>query len=166
MTQAELLAMQIQDTRDWTLKLIADLSGEDWGFQPAPGMSHALWTCGHLATSQHTLIHDRCLGAGVVDPEFKDRFPIGKSVTPVDGGAYPSVETVLDTMRDVCERTCAVVRGMSDELLAEPAYGAGGSTHPHYTDKRGAVSHVVRHEAFHDVQLAMIRRLLGKAFLR
>ena len=56
---------------------------------------------------------------------------------------------------------------MSDSLLDEPAFGADGkSPHPHYKDKRGAVAHCNRHEAFHAGQLAMIRRLLGKTFLR
>ena len=55
---------------------------------------------------------------------------------------------------------------MDDALLAERAYGADGARHPHYDDKSGAVSHCNRHEAFHAGQIATIRRLLGKSFLR
>ena len=80
MTQAELLAEQLVDTRDWTLKLLADLSGDDWHFQPAAGLAHPLWLCGHLASAQDTLIHTRCLGGGVLDSTFKSHFPLGAAV--------------------------------------------------------------------------------------
>ena len=63
-------------------------------------------------------------------------------------------------------RTLAGVRGMSDDLLGEPAWGKDGRPHPHYRDKVGAVPHCAGHEAFHAGQLALIRRMLGKAFLR
>jgi len=79
---------------------------------------------------------------------------------------YPSVQTVLGTMTEVHAKTLAAVGGMSDALLAEPAYGGDGKPHPHYKDKAGAVAHCNRHEAFHAGQIALIRRLLGKAFLR
>ena len=167
MTQAELLAEQLVDTRDWTLKLIADLSGDDWHFQPAAGLAHALWLCGHIASAQDSLIHTRCLGGGVLDRTFKSHFPLGVPVKSHQEHDYPSVEEVMATMADVQTKTLDTVRGMTDDLLAEPAFGADGKTpHPHYKDKRGAVSHCGRHEAFHAGQLATVRRLLGKPFLR
>lgn len=168
MTLAELLADQLERTREWTLKLLADLEGDDWTFQPARGLAHPLWHCGHLACSQDLLVFVRCLGRPSTLPEgFASHFPIGGPVASTDEHDYPPVETVLSTMSEVHQRTLSAVRGMSDALLAEPAFaGDGKSTHPHYNDKRGAVSHCNRHEAFHAGQLALIRRLLGKSFLR
>ncbi len=166
MTQAELLAQQLAGTRDWTLKLIADLEGDEWGFQPAAGMGHALWLCGHLTTSQDTLIHTRCLDQPILDEAFRAHFPIGQPVKSLPEHDYPPVEVVLAKMADVQAKTLEAVRSMSDELLAKPALGAGGKAHPHYDDVRGAVSHCCRHEAFHAGQIATIRRLLGKPFLR
>ncbi len=166
MTQAELLARQLDDTRAWTLMLIADLDGDDWTFQPAEGLAHALWLCGHLTSSQNTLVHTRCLGRPIMDESFKGHFPLGKPVASAAEHTYPGLEKVLETMADTHGKTCDAVRGMSEALLAEPAFGAEGKPHPHYRDKLGAVSHCVRHEAFHAGQLATIRRLLGKPFLR
>lgn len=166
MTQAALLAEQLDDTRSWTLALLADLEGDDWGFQPAPGLAHALWLCGHLASSQNTLIHIRCLGRPALDETFKGHFPLGRPVASTQEYAFPPIASVLDTMKSTHAKTCDAIRGMNDNLLAEPAFGAEGKPHPHYRDKRGAVSHCARHEAFHAGQLATIRRLLGKSFLR
>ena len=167
MTQSELLALQMEGSREWTLKLLADFDGDDWTFQATPGLAHALWLCGHLTGAQNTLVHVRCLGKGILDESFTGHFPIGGPVKSTAEHDYPSIETVLATMADVHTKTCEAIRGMSDALLAESAFGADGKTpHPHYVDKAGAVSHAGRHEAFHAGQLAMIRRLLGKPFLR
>ena len=166
MTQAQLLAEQLDGTRAWTLKLIEDLSGDDWTFQPAEGLPHALWLCGHMAVAQDLLVHVRCLGGGMLDGAFVDHFPIGGPVKSASAYDYPSSAVVLEKMRDVHVATCKAIAGMSDGLLAEPAFGAEGKPHPHYSDKCGAITHCNRHEAFHAGQLATVRRLLGKSFLR
>lgn len=166
-TQSELLTEQLEITRKWTRSLIADLDGDDWLFQPQPGMAHALWLCGHMTCTQYHLIYVRVLGVtGLVDQTFVDHFPIGGPVKAASEHDYPPVETVLSTMNRVHRRTCEVVREMTDDLLAEPAFAGGGKPHPLYADKRGAVAHCSRHEAFHAGQIATIRRLLGKPFLR
>ena len=162
----DVLAEQLNGTRDWTLKLIADLHDEDWSFQPGPGLAHARYLIGHLAVSQNVLIHVRCLGKSIVDDAFAGHFPIGAPIRSVAELAYPPVGEILSLMASVHERTLAAVRGMGADLLAEPAWGKDGTVHPHYRDKLGAVSHCERHEAFHAGQIATIRRLLGKAFLR
>ncbi len=69
-------------------------------------------------------------------------------------------------MDTIHARTVEGVRGMSDDLLIQPASGKDGQPHPHYREKKRAVSHCARHEAFHAGQIATIRRLLGKPFLR
>jgi hypothetical protein len=166
MTQAALLAFELEGTRDWTLKLLADVSGDDWTFQPNAGLPHALWLCGHLTSAQNTLIHVRCLGVNVLDPEFDGHFPIGIDVKPPSEHDYPPIEKVLTWMGEMQTKTQEAVRGMTDDVLDKPALGKNGNPHPHYSDVRGAVAHCNRHEAFHAGQLAMIRRLLGKPFLR
>lgn len=166
MTQGEILAEQLAETRRWGLMLLVDFQGSDWYFQPAPGLAHALWLCGHLAISQDTLIHQRCLGHGILEDSFRRHFLPGSPVKSGGEHDWPDPELVLATMARVHERTLVAVRDTTDDLLAEPAYGPGGSTHPHYRSKLGAISHAVRHEAFHLGQIATIRRLLGRNFLR
>ena len=161
------LASELDGTRDWTKKLIADLKGSEWTFQPAPGMSHALWLCGHLACSQNLLVHVRVFGTkGVLEENFTRHFPIGGAVKSASEHTFPSVETVLQTMDDVHGKTLALIHTANESLLAQPCFGGDGKPHPHYKDKAGAIAHCNRHEAFHAGQIAVIRRLLGKSFLR
>ncbi len=162
----DLLAEQLDGTRQWTLKLLADVKGDDWSFQPGPGMGHALWMCGHLAASQNTLIHVRGLGRGILPDGFVQHFPIGAPVAPADKHRYPTASEVLAVMADVHARTLEAVRGMSDALLAEPAFAGDGKPHPHYHNRLGLITHCNRHEAFHAGQIATLRRLMGKSFLR
>lgn len=166
MTVARSLAEQLDGTRDWTLKLLADVKGDDWFKQPGPGLAHCLWTCGHLAVAQHLLIHVRCLGKPFLPDSFAAHFPMGGPVKSAAEYDYPSVDEVRPMMADVHQRTVAVVRELSDEFLAKPAFGKDGAAHPHYKTVGQAIGHADRHEAFHAGQIALIRRLLGKPFLR
>lgn len=166
MTLAQVLIDQTQRTREWTLRLIADLEGDDWTFQPAPGLGHALWHCGHMAVSQDVLVHARCLGKSQINSAFAAHFPMGGAIASAREHAYPPVDVVLATMHDMQRRTIDAISGMSETFLSEPAHGKDGQPHPHYADKLGAITHCFRHEAFHAGQIALLRRMLGKAFLR
>lgn len=166
MTLATWLAREVDDTRDWTLRLLADMDGDDWVFSPGPGLPHALWLCGHMAVAQHLLVHVRCLDSGVLKEDVLKHFPIGGDVKSPTEYDYPLAARIRKIMDEVHAETVSAIKGMSETLLAEPAFGLNGAPHPHYTDKAGAVAHCSRHEAFHAGQLATIRRLLGKPFLR
>ena len=167
MSSAARLAEQLEETRKWTLMLIADLKGDDWGFQPAKGLAHPLWLCGHLAMAQNGLIFKRCLGRDELDATFVSHFLPGGAVASLGEHPFPRPEEVLQRMEEMQSKSVRTVREMSDSFLAEPAFAADGkSPHPHYRDKYGAIAHVARHEAFHAGQIATLRRLLGKSFLR
>ncbi len=161
-----LLADQLDGTRDWTLKLIADIAGDEWTYQPAEGVQHALWLCGHLAVAEHLLVLTRALGGSPPDAELVKCFPIGSVVVDPGEIALPSPASVRAKMDATHAEVLAGIRGMSDEQLSKPCMGAEGKPHPHYRTNLEAISHCDRHEAFHAGQIAMLRRMMGKAFLR
>jgi len=163
MKQAEFLAEELIKTRGWTKQLLADFSGADWGYQPQPGMSHAIWLIGHISLAQHGLVAVRCFGEAPLESAYADPFKIGSTPLPVDQHTYPGAEELLTHFDRVQETVVAKVRGMSDEDLTAPV---GGKPHPMFTTKGGAVVHSTRHEAFHTGQIATLRRLLGRAPLR
>lgn len=167
MTKADLLADGLDGSRAWTLKLIADMAETDWGFQPTPGAQHALWICGHLAVASDLLVTVRCLHRpALVSEGFTAHFRIGGNVPSTTEYAYPSPTEVRAEMDRVHAGVVEQIRAMSDGQLAEAAYAGDGTAHPHYASVAGAIMHAARHEAFHAGQLAMLRRLMGKRFLR
>lgn len=166
MTTGQVLADQIRRTREWTLKLLADLQGHEWTFQPRTGLQHPLWIAGHLACSQELLLFQRCLKRSVLNPQFLAHFPVGGDIKSASEYPWPDLAAIRGEMDHMQQTTEETVASLTDELLAEPAFAGDGSRHPHYDTKLGAISHLARHEAFHAGQLAMLRRLLGKRFLR
>jgi hypothetical protein len=166
MTRAELLAEQLAGTRDWLLAIIADFAGDDWFFQPAPGAQHALWLCGHAASSQDTLVFQRCLGTAVLDAGFKQHFAPGDAIRSCDPADWPTPDAVLAEMAGMHDRTLAAVRQLTDADLAKPAAGKDGGRHPHYDTVQGAISPSGPPRSLPRGQLALIRRMLGKKFLR
>jgi hypothetical protein len=166
MTLGKILADEIAGTRDWTLRLLADFEGDDWTYQPALGMGHALWLCGHLACAQNLLVMVRSLDRNELEDAFCAHFPIGGPVKAATEYDYPSSEEIRIRMDQVHQKVLDAVSNMSEEVLNQPAFGKDGAVHPHYKDKCGAIQHCSRHEAFHAGQLATIRRLRGKSFLR
>ncbi len=166
MSIAAMLADQVDGSRQWTLKLIADVEGDEWTYQPGDGLHHILWLCGHLALTEHALVLTRCLGGDPPDPTFAGHFPIGAPVKSVAEHDYPSPDAVKNRMETTHNRVLEAIRGMSDAALAEPCYGADGTPHPHYSTKGGAIAHCARHEGFHAGQIALLRRLMGKPFIR
>jgi uncharacterized damage-inducible protein DinB len=164
--RAKLLADAMNGSREWTLRLIADLTGDDWTYQPKPGLHHCLWLCGHLACAESLLILVRCAGQNDPNAAFSRHFQIGKPISDAKSGDFPSHDAVVETMAATHLAVMAVIQEMDDEVLDQPCFGKDGAIHPHYRTNAEAIVHAVRHEGFHAGQIAMIRRLLGKTFLR
>jgi len=166
MSTAGVLAELMDGSRAWTLKLVEDVRGDEWTYQPGPGLHHILWLCGHLATAEQTLVMARCLGGDGPDADFAVHFPIGGAVKSAAEHEYPAPGVVLERMAATHARVMEEIRGISEAKLASPCFGKDGAPHPHYSTVAGAISHCARHEGFHAGQIALLRRLMGKAFIR
>jgi len=156
---------RLEAARNWTDRLVADIGPDRWFEMPAAGVGHVAWQLGHLAVSQVALVHVRCFDkpvADCIDPDLVKTF--GRGSTPVaQADAYPSaadIRALFDrTQREVIE----MVRTMTDADLDAQA---GTDPHPMFTTKAGAIGTAAIHEGFHAGQIAMMRRLWGKAPLR
>lgn len=163
MEPAAFLADELAKTREWTKQLLADLDGDDWGFQLKEEMYHATWLVGHIAWAQHGLVMRRCFGEGPLDNAYADPFKIGTTPVPLGEGTYPAVGDLVAHFDRVQEMVVEKVRGMTGADLETTLEG---KPHPMFTTKGSAVVHSTRHEAFHAGQIATIRRMLGRSPLR
>ena len=165
MNRVELLADRLDAARKWTNNLLADVEAPLWFKCPAAGVGHVAWQVGHLAASQVALVPVRCLGlepTKYVSDAFRATF--GKGSTPVEvHSKYPPLAEIRDTFDRIHSQTLELIRGMAETDLDAPAVG---EPHPYFTTKAGAIGIAAMHETFHAGQIALIRRLAGKAPLR
>lgn len=165
MTTIDLLIERLIAARRWTTSLLADFEESRWFDCPAPGIQHIAWQVGHIAASQAVLIHNRCFNipmAEAVPASFTQQF--GRGSKPVgDPAAYPPISEIrrmFDGMQADCLKR---VRQMTESDLELPAFG---DPHPMFAKRGEAVGMAAMHEAFHAGQIALTRRLFGKAALR
>lgn len=163
MNPSDFLADELDRTRQWTVNLLEDLSSSDCSRQFNDGLQTVHWILGHLIYAENALILKRCLNRDEVNPDFIEPFKIGSVVEPPDKGALPPLENVRDEMDRIHKLATNGIRAMGPDELASPP---GGGPHPMFDTRQGAVFHAARHEAFHAGQIALIRRMLGKAPLR
>ena len=165
MTSIDLLTERLIAARRWTTSLLQDIQESRWFESPAPGIQHIAWQVGHLAASQAVLIHNRCLNipvAEVVPESITKQF--GRGSKPMgDAGAYPPIAEIRRLFDGVQADCLARIRQMTESDLDLPAYG---DPHPMFAKRGEAVAMTTMHEAFHAGQIALTRRLFGKAALR
>jgi len=160
-----LLIERLESARDWTTGLIADIDESLWFKSPAPGVQHVAWQLGHLAASQVVLVHNRCLNipqTDVISDAFIRQF--GRGSKPTDGPAgYPPLTEIRRTFDAVHLDALQKIRSIPEADLNLPAYG---DPHPRFKTRAEAVGMAAMHESFHAGQIALTRRLFGKAALR
>ena len=165
MTKLELLIDRMEAARRWTSSLLEDIPDADWFTMPAPETTHVAWQVGHLAVSQAALIHGRCFGKAIPDcvPEgFAAAF--GRGSAPVaDAAKYPAVTEIRVAFDQLHTESTRLVGGLSDADLIQPA---GTEPHPMFATKEEAIAMAFMHETMHAGQIALLRRLAGKAALR
>ena len=111
--RAALLADQVEVSRDWTLRLLADVEGDDWLYQPFDGGHHILWLAGHLAVAEHLLVITRCLDGDPPDAEFAAHFGIGGLVKSAGEHDWPAPDVVRSKMDATHGEVVAAIAGMS-----------------------------------------------------
>ena len=165
METKDLLIERLEVSRRWTNGLLEDIDDKAWFDPPGPNLGHAAWQMGHLAASQVVLLHMRCFGKQFGDcapADYQKLFARGS--TPVaDPKVYPPLPTIR-TFFDRMQKECLeMIRTIPVSELDKDTFG---DPHPMFTTKAGAISMLAMHECFHAGQIALIRRLRGKAPLR
>ena len=165
MTTLDLLIDRLHIARHWTANLLADIDEARWFDAPAPGAGHVAWQVGHLAASQVVLVHVRCFDRTYTDhlsAAFRDAF--GRGSTPVaNPAAYPPISDIRAAFERIHRESIELISGLNPAELDATVFG---EAHPMFSTKGGAIGMAALHETFHAGQIALIRRLAGKAPLR
>ncbi|MBN2583433.1 MAG: DinB family protein [Planctomycetes bacterium] len=162
----DMLIDQVTSIRDMTLATFNDLAPDERLFQPAPGLNHAVWLLGHIATSQDHLILDFCTGKPLLPARYNELFAMGSRLLE-DSSGYPRTDEMLERLAAGYEATLAYLRGADEaEFDREPTcFGRFDDRARGMFATRGrCVWFHAHHEAMHAGQMGYLRRLTGKPF--
>jgi len=158
MSLKESLKRQLSSARQFSDQILtAFKTPQDWTKQVHDNANHALWFAGHMGVSDNFFVSVLAPNNASEPPEFSAKFGMGSQ--PVDNpNEYPSVETVLQYMRNRRETLLGVLDGMTEEELSK-RLPAGT---PDFLSTAGSVFEMaVWHEGMHSGQLTVCRRALG-----
>jgi uncharacterized damage-inducible protein DinB len=158
---------QVSTVRRYTQDLLSHIEPELWFRQPTEGVTHVAWQVGHLAVAQYGLALKRVRGeqpadALLIPAEFRQAFGKG-SIPQSDPAQNRSIDEIRSVLDSVHEQVLAELPALPDSVFDEPS---DTPPHPMFKSKQGAVIWSVQHEFIHIGQIALLRRLLGKEWLR
>ena len=138
---------------DFLVKMVSDLSPEEWLRRPGENQNHIAWIVGHVVWTRKHLLNR--LGTEWSQP-WLDSFARGAKCA--DDAAYPSSDALLDAWREVSGVLAHALDNASEEALSKPA-----SKGPPSLDGKesGIVSFLAVHETYHIGQASYLRSWLG-----
>lgn len=157
---------RLRRARVFTRQFLPDLTPDEWFWSPPQFTTHVAWQVGHLAVAQYNLCLRRIRGRTADDQSlmsdaFIDAFKLGSQ--PVVGVkqnvSLEETQRVFDAVHHQALQELPLVDNAElDNPVEQP--------HPVFKTKLGAIEWSSQHELVHAGQIAMLRRLMGKAPLR
>jgi len=157
---------RLRRARVFTRQFLPDLTPDEWFWSPPQFTTHVAWQVGHLAVAQYNLCLRRIRGRTADDQSlmsdaFIDAFKLGSQ--PVVGArqnvSLEEIQRVFDAVHHQALQELPLVDNAElDNPVEQP--------HPVFKTKLGAIEWSSQHELVHAGQIAMLRRLMGKAPLR
>ena len=138
---------------DFLVKMVSDLSPEEWLRRPDDKCNHIAWIVGHVVWTRKQLLGR--LGTEWSLP-WLDLFARGAKCD--ETAAYPSPDAMLDAWREVSGVLAATLESVSEEALAQPATKGPPSTNG---KESGIVDFLAIHETYHIGQASYLRGWLG-----
>jgi hypothetical protein len=157
---------RVEIARGFTKLFLDGLTPEEWFWTPPGVTTHIAWQLAHLSVAQYRLCLERIRGRVAADDEFMpvpylERFQLGSQ--PAAGAANnPSLAEIERVYDAVHAQSMAELRERSDEELDVPLE----QPRPMFKTKLAAIEWCAQHQFVHAGQIALLRRLMGKAPLR
>ncbi len=165
-SRIELLIDRIRGVRSFTEMFLEGLTDTEWFWTPPQYTTHLAWQVGHIAVAEYGLCMRRIRGRkpaddSLISEAFIEAFKPGS--TPVaDPTRNPPLDEIRNVFAAVHEQALAEVSHLNEAELT----GALDPPHPRFQTKLEAIEFHPLHEMVHAGQIAMLRRLMGKAPLR
>jgi hypothetical protein len=165
-SRLEVALVRIRRSRSFTTSFLNELTPAEWFWRPSEMTTHIAWQVGHLAVAEYNLCLRRVRGRtaddqSLISDRFIDAFK-GGSKPEVDRAKNLSLDEIQQVFDRVQERSLAELTNRTEAELDVPVE----QPHPAFKTKLEAVEWSPQHELVHAGQIALLRRLMGKAPLR
>ncbi len=143
----------------YALRLVGDLSSQQWTAQPVPGqlLNHPAWVFSHLNIYTPICVA-LCRGVPFADP-IDHQFGQKSEVSP-DPSIYPPSTQLTATFQSLHAEAESALAQVSDDILARPnPLDRWRAVHPTVGDQ--LMTLMVKHEMGHLGQLSAWRRAFG-----
>ena len=157
---------RVAQARGFVKMFLADLTRDEWFWQPPEVTTHVAWQVAHLSVAQYRLCLERIRGRVAADDAFMpeaylERFMLGSK--PVAGVEHnPPIAEIQRIFDAVYQQSLTELAKRTDEEMDVPLE----QPRPMFKTKLSAVEWCAQHEFVHAGQIALLRRLMGKAPLR
>lgn len=138
---------------DFLVKMVSDLSPDEWLRRPDGKCNHIAWIVGHVVWTRKMLLAR--LGTEWSEP-WLGMFARGTKCE--EDAAYPSPDTLLDAWREVSGVLATTLDAAAEDALAQPATSGPPSTDGKVS---GIVDFLAIHETYHIGQASYLRGWLG-----
>lgn len=144
-------------TRWLTMKMVSELTPQQWMHQVAPGTNHAMFNFGHIVVCDGNFL-SAAGGASSLPAGYSELFNGG--VHPdADPGRYPKPAELLETAERVRGELVRHLQNLSGESLLAPV------SEPRLRDLLPTLAHlpgfIAMHEGSHTGQIMLVRKALG-----
>ncbi len=137
--------------------LTAFQTPEQWMFQVAPGVNHALWFVGHMAVVDNMMLRILSPADHRSQPDLEAKYGVKSTPSASLADNVPPTE-LLEIMRERRQTFLAVLDRMSEADLSKPV--PSGSP-PMFSDLASMFELSIWHEGLHAGQMTVARRALG-----
>jgi len=138
---------------DFLVRMVQDLSPEEWLNRPNEKANHITWIVGHVTWTRKMLLG--WLGTEWSQP-WLDLFARG--VKCEDGAAYPSPDALMDAWREVSGVLATTLDSVSEDVLSQPVTKGPPSADGKVS---GVVNFLAIHETYHVGQASYLRGWMG-----
>jgi hypothetical protein len=157
---------RLQFARQYTNQFLTGLADDEWFWSPREFTTHIAWQVGHLAVAQYKmclrLVRGRTTAdESLISDRFIGTFQLGSQAV-VERTGNPPLEEIQRVFGAVFETALGELSGRSDAELDVPLE----QPHPVFRTKLAAVEYASQHELVHAGQIALLRRMMGKAAVR
>jgi hypothetical protein len=166
MTEQEVLKNQYTLNHEWTKRLVGELEEDLWRQSPSELKTTINWQLGHIIL---TLYYQALACTGSPREAVKEAVPIKLYIEQYTRGtdalatpeAKPGKDDLLKALDVVYQQVIQAIDQLDSAQLDE----AVAVEHPLAKTKREVLSWCTHHQAWHNGQIALIKRMLtGKSF--